>query len=599
MPPHADPIGTTVTPPTTATITFPNSSTSLQPLIDSHIAARTALISHERSLRHDHSFRRRLSPTARRACAIAQCIRDHEARTVWAKEAALDAAAGQEVFPGMVFTLAKDRMERTELWRIVKRLPKGALLHAHIGAMVDVDWLLQLAMKTPGIHILSKSGPIRTEEDLATADICFTYIPPSDSPDSPITLYEATYEAGHPIPLHTAAATFPFKFTALHGSIPLPTAVSDHASKPTLAFLSWLQSRTTITPHEALLHHDGIDCIWAKFRSIFFVLSGLIYYEPILRAFIAHLFDALHRDGISWVDMRAAFHMCPQASHTGCPQAAHTGLPLTFTDVVRIYGEEVHKYRQSHPDFWGSRIIWTATRILSSTEIKENMEACLLAAETYPDLIAGFDLVGQEDPGRTLLEHLPELLWFRNECESRGLSIPFYFHAGETLGDGTGADDNLYDAILLGTRRIGHGFSLYKHPHLMDLVKHNGTVVEVCPISNEILRLTASIMGHPLPALLANGIKVVIANDDPGILGQKTTGSLTHDMWQVCQAFGNVGLEGLGAMCETAAEAAAYVGGDEEKERRVAEWRDRWEEFCVWVVREYGAWDGVGVQVAN
>ncbi|KAF8460940.1 hypothetical protein BDZ91DRAFT_851338 [Kalaharituber pfeilii] len=532
-------------------MTSPSSSTSLQPLIDSHIAARTALISHERSLRHDHSFRQRLSPTARRACAIVQRIRDHEARTVWAKEAASDAAG--QVFPGMVFTLAKERMERTELWKIVKRLPKGALLHAHFEAMVDVDWLLQLAMETPGIHILSESGPIKTEEDLASAIIRFIYIPPSDSSDPPFTLYEATYEAGCPIPLHTAAATFPFQFTAPHGSIPLPTAVSEHASKPTLAFLSWLQSRTTITPHEALLHHDGIDHVWAKFQSIFLVLSGLIYYEPILRAFIAHLFDALRRDGIPWVDMRATLYMHPQA--------AHTGLPLSLADVIKIYGEEVHKYQQAHPDFWGSRIIWTAIRILSPAKIKENMEACLLAAETYPDLIAGFDLVGQEDPGRTLLEHLPELLWFRRECESRGLSIPFYFHAGETVGDGTGADDNLYDAILLGTRRIGHGFSLYKHPHLINLVKRNGTVVEVCPISNEILRLTASIMGHPLPALLANGIKVAIANDDPGILGQKASGSLTHDMWQVCQAFENVGLEGLGAMCETAAEGAAYVGG--------------------------------------
>lgn len=37
----------------------------------------------------------------------------------------------------MCFTLAKERMERTELWKIVKKFPKGALLHAHLEAMVD------------------------------------------------------------------------------------------------------------------------------------------------------------------------------------------------------------------------------------------------------------------------------------------------------------------------------------------------------------------------------------------------------------------------------------------------------------------------------
>jgi len=32
------------------------------------------------------------------------------------------------------------------------------------------------------------------------------------------------------------------------------------------------------------------------------------------------------------------------------------------------------------------------------------------------------------------------------------------FHAGETLGDGDQADENLYDAILLGSKRIGHAY---------------------------------------------------------------------------------------------------------------------------------------------
>ena len=51
-------------------------------------------------------------------------------------------------------------------------------------------------------------------------------------------------------------------------------------------------------------------------------------------------------------------------------------------------------------------------------------------------------------PFKTFLKRQKEL----------GLEIPFIFHAGETLGDGSPADMNLYDAILLGTKRIGHGY---------------------------------------------------------------------------------------------------------------------------------------------
>jgi adenosine deaminase CECR1 len=54
---------------------------------------------------------------------------------VWVKEGNDDG----DVFPGMCFTLAKERMEGSLLWKIVKRFPKGALLHSHLEAMTDSE----------------------------------------------------------------------------------------------------------------------------------------------------------------------------------------------------------------------------------------------------------------------------------------------------------------------------------------------------------------------------------------------------------------------------------------------------------------------------
>ena len=73
-------------------------------------------------------------------------------------------------------------------------------------------------------------------------------------------------------------------------------------------------------------------------------------------------------------------------------------------------------------------------------------------------LCAGFDLVGQEDPLKPLKYYVAPLKTFVQQQKKLGLEIPFIFHAGETLGDGTEADMNVYDAILLGTKRIGHGY---------------------------------------------------------------------------------------------------------------------------------------------
>jgi adenosine deaminase CECR1 len=71
--------------------------------------------------------------------------------------------------------------------------------------------------------------------------------------------------------------------------------------------------------------------------------------------------------------------------------------------------------------------------------------------------LIGFDLIGSEDDLRPLVDYIGPLLRFQARQKELGIDIPFIFHAGETLGDGTKADDNLYDALLLGTKRIGHG----------------------------------------------------------------------------------------------------------------------------------------------
>jgi adenosine deaminase CECR1 len=53
----------------------------------------------------------------------------------------------------MMFSLAKERMETTKLWQIMRKMPKGALLHAHMDAMVDFDYLFDVLLSTSGMHI--------------------------------------------------------------------------------------------------------------------------------------------------------------------------------------------------------------------------------------------------------------------------------------------------------------------------------------------------------------------------------------------------------------------------------------------------------------
>ena len=194
------------------------------------------------------------------------------------------------------------------------------------------------------------------------------------------------------------------------------------------------------------------------------------------------------------------------------------------------------------------------------------------------------------------------MFWFRKQCAQEGVEIPFFFHAGECLGDGNNTDQNLFDAVLLGTRRIGHGFSLYKHPLLIDMVKEKKILIESCPISNEVLRLCTSVLSHPLPALLARGVACSLSNDDPSILGQGTNG-MTHDFWQALQGWDNLGLAGLGSLAENSVRWAIFEDqtstawvqdikeaslGSGVRAKRMKQWSVEWEQFCLWVVTEFG-----------
>lgn len=172
------------------------------------------------------------------------------------------------------------------------------------------------------------------------------------------------------------------------------------------------------------------------------------------------------------------------------------------------------------------------------------MKRALVQKQKFTELISGYDLVAQEDLGRPLSDLAPELIWFRSQTEALNLTIPYFFHAGETLGDGNSTDDNLFDAEMFNTRRIGHGFSLFKHPLLMDTYREKDIMVEVCLISNEALRLNSDVLQHPLPAMIAHGVPTALSNDDPAIEGQDDAG-LSYDFYQAIQGFKNVGLAGL------------------------------------------------------
>ena len=549
-----------------------------EPFIQKYLDGRDALIAQENKQRSDHAFRENLTPMAAEASAIVSAIRFEEQQTLWNREFEdnLSNQLDYEVYPGMMFDLAKERMESSKLWKIIKKMPKGCLLHCHLDAMGDLDWLIEEAFQTEGMHIYA-DGPLDSPSALKST--AFYFQPAETIADSASlpSIWSSSYQGNIRTPLVQAADAFP--------------------DGGRVAFIEWFKSRVTITPHDSRNHHLGVDEVWRKFMSCFPILASLHYYEPIFRKWIRGILSDMHADGVRWVDFRSVF-VGPYF------QTGKTEPDVDHENMLHALQDEIDNFTNSEEGkgFWGARLIWTSKRADPTRSLVDDMKKCIEMKQLFPDLICGYDVVGPEDLGRPHADMIPELFYFKKKCMEEGVDIPFYFHAGETLDTGGETDGNLFDVILLGTRRIGHGFSLYKHPLLIDMVKDKRILVESCPISNEVLRLTGSILSHPLPALIARGVSCTLCNDDPAILGQGASG-MTHDFWQALQGWESLGLEGLAHLAENSVRYASFddcsakewaleiksgTFGHGIRAQRMKEWAKEWENFCAWVVEEYG-----------
>lgn len=250
-------------------------------LLEYH-SKRARLIADDRALRIDVVNGERFSEKSRQADVILRRIREEEARSIWAVE-------HDEVphpFPGMEFLTGKDIILKTQLFNIITKMPKGALLHVHLDLTVNSTTLLALALQHPSIHICATAQV--TPASIKSVNIEFRPLPPGFVPQC-ISLCLPTYKPGQWIPLRRAREQF------------------DAALGGTEGFDRWVASCLSINPGEAYVTHNNNIRIWDKFRSAARLTGTLVYFVPIWRAYIRQFFEDTITDGVSYIEARINF----------------------------------------------------------------------------------------------------------------------------------------------------------------------------------------------------------------------------------------------------------------------------------------------------
>lgn len=136
------------------------------------------------------------------------------------------------------------------------------------------------------------------------------------------------------------------------------------------------------------------------------------------------------------------------------------------------------------------------------------LDVARLAVARRDDGVVGFGLDGDE-------AGYPPVLFDRACAVVREAGLPVLPHAGEFLGAASVADA----VDVLGARRIMHGVRCVEDPGLVRRLAREGTVLDICPTSNVLLSVAPSLREHPLPALLAAGVRCTVNADDPLLFG--------------------------------------------------------------------------------
>ncbi|RZC40862.1 adenosine deaminase CECR1-A-like [Asbolus verrucosus] len=354
--------------------------------------------------------------------------------------------------PSVHFFQAKERIDQSEIFAIIKRIPKGACLHTHLSAAVSVDFIIDNISYRDCLYggYINDVFKLKFLSDSTQDNRC--------------------------------------KWTEIKEMRRNQTAP---------VFDQWLRQQLTLNVDNPKEIYSNIETVWKKFRNMFSTTYDLFSYRPVFQDCIYQLLQELYDDNIMYAELKG----------TVLPLYELDGTVYSKKDFFEIFVQTVNKFRTDHPKFKGVRYIHSVPRGVDKETLQTELNVIIEMQKLFSNFIIGLDFVGFEEEGKFLTE-------FRSEISAAQKHLKFFFHAGETNWFGQ-TDCNIADAILFNSQRIGHGFAIIKHPILLRLAKERNIPLEICPISNQVLMLNDDPRNHPATYLMATDYPLVICNDDP------------------------------------------------------------------------------------
>jgi len=144
---------------------------------------------------------------------------------------------------------------------------------------------------------------------------------------------------------------------------------------------------------------------------------------------------------------------------------------------------------------------------------EENVELARAAADFAGKGLVGFDLAGDE-------VRFPAARQKPAFEAARAAGLRLTCHAGEA-----GEPSSVEEALELGIERIAHGVIGARDPRIVERIRGEGVVLDLCPTANWKCKAVPTLGEHPLPSLIRAGVRCTISTDSRTVADT----SLTHE----------------------------------------------------------------------
>src|SRR5262249_51168235 len=110
---------------------------------------------------------------------------------------------------------------------------------------------------------------------------------------------------------------------------------------------------------------------------------------------------------------------------------------------------------------------------------------------------------------------------------ARAAGLRLTCHAGEA-----GEPHSVEEALDLGVERIAHGVIGARDPRIVNRLRAEGVVLDLCPTANWKCKAVQRLEDHPLPPLVRGGVRCTISTDSRTVAGTTLGGEyrIAHDV---------------------------------------------------------------------